>query len=173
VIVGFALIFLPRLPAAFTFAQGLDRGSYRSIMGALDVSIGSLIMLSTATYSNSLVIQWLMGIESVLGFELLTAAVSWLLSMYPVLEHRKSLAHEVMLLHFAEVSGVRRLDDIDDSDLQQILEGFAAQLISRGSRTSTRRYARNATTEAPVRRKTLTSQPNQSGSGPAEAPARR
>lgn len=130
VIVGFALIFLPRLPAEFAFAPGLEPGRYRSLIGALDISIGSLITLSTGTYPKNLIIQFLMGAESVIGFALLTAAVSWLLSIYPVFEHRKSLAHEATLLHFAEANSVRRLDDIDDSDLQQILTGLASQLIT-------------------------------------------
>jgi hypothetical protein len=130
VIVGFALIFLPHLPQAFTFTPGLDPGKYHSLLGALDVSIGAVITFSTGTYSKNLVIQGLMGIESVIGFALLTAAVSWLLSIYPVFEHRKSLAHEATLLHFAEAKGVRRLTDVSDSDLQPILEGFAAQLLT-------------------------------------------
>jgi hypothetical protein len=130
VIIGFALIFLPRLPQAFSFAQGLDPGSYHSLLGALDVSIGALITFSTGTYSKNLVIQWLMGTESVIGFALLTAAVSWLLSIYPVFEHRKSLAHEATLLRFSELKGIRRLADVSDSDLQQILVGLASQIIT-------------------------------------------
>jgi hypothetical protein len=130
VVVGFALIFFPFLPGRFTFALGLDSASYHSFLGALDVSLASLISLSIGTYSKNLLIQFLMGIECTIGFGLLTAAVSWLLSIYPVFEHRKSLAHEVSLLHFAEAAGVRRLDDISDSDLHQLLEAFAAQLIT-------------------------------------------
>lgn len=129
-VIGFALIYWPRLPQAFTFASGLNPGSYGSFWGALDVSIGSLITLSTGAYSTSLPIQWLMGIESVIGFGLLTASVSWLLSIYPVFEHRKSLAHEATLLHFSEAKGIRGLNDVSDSDLQQILNGLASQLIT-------------------------------------------
>jgi hypothetical protein len=130
VIIGFALILFPLLPGTFTFAQGLNPASYHSFLGAVDLSLGSPISLSTGAYSKSLLVQWMMGIECVIGFGLLTAAVSWLLSIYPVFEHRKSLAHEATLLHFAEAKGVRRLEDIDDTDLHQLLEGFAAQLIT-------------------------------------------
>ena len=130
VIIGFSLILLPRLPQAFVFVQGLDTNSYGSWPGALDVSIGSLITLSTGAYSKNLGLQWLMGIEAVIGFALLTAAVSWLLSIYPVFEHRKSLAHEATLIHFSEVTGIRRLDQLSDSDLSYILEGLASQLIT-------------------------------------------
>jgi hypothetical protein len=130
IVVGFALILFPLLPSGFTFAEGLDPARYRSFLGALDVSLSSLMSLSIGAYSKSLLVQFMMGIECMLGFGLLTAAVSWLLSIYPVFEHRKSLAHEVTLLHFAEAAGLRRLEEISDAELHELLQGFAAQLIT-------------------------------------------
>jgi hypothetical protein len=130
IVVGFALIYLPRLPHGFTFASGLNPAGYGSFLGALSISLGSLITLSTGAYATTLPIQLLMGTESVFGFGLLTASVSWILSIYPVFEHRKSLAHETTLLHFAEVAGIERLQNLSDSDLQEILLGLASQLIT-------------------------------------------
>jgi hypothetical protein len=130
VTVGFALIFLPRLPQWFAFAEGLDPSSYNSFGGALNVSLGCLITLSTGIYSTNLLIQLLMGLESTIGFALLTAAVSWILSIYPALERRKSLAHEATLLHFAESKGSGDLDDASDAELQQIMLGLASQVIT-------------------------------------------
>lgn len=130
VIVGFALIYLPHITNNFSLSPGLQRAQYASFPGALDLSLGSLITLSTGMYSMRPGIALLMGIESIIGFGLLTASVSWILSIYPVLEHRKSLAHEASLLHFSEVKGIRRLRDIDESDLHSILLGFAAQLTT-------------------------------------------
>ena len=71
-----------------------------------------------------------MAIEAVLGFGLLTASISWILSIYPVVEHRRSVAQQATLLHFSEVNGIRSLDEISDSDLQSVLLAFATQLIS-------------------------------------------
>jgi hypothetical protein len=130
VIVGFALLYIPWLPSLFTFSPGMKPEQYHSLLGALDVSLGSLITLSTGIYSTSRWIQLLMGIESVLGFGLLTASISWILSIYPVLEHRKSLAHEATLLHFSEANGISCLSDVSDSDLLQILLGLAGQLTT-------------------------------------------
>jgi hypothetical protein len=42
-----------------------------------------------------------MGSEAVLGFVLLTASLSWILSIYPVLEYRRSAAHRLSLLYHA------------------------------------------------------------------------
>ena len=129
-IFGFAMIYWPHLPEAFTFASGLNPESYRTIKGAINLSLASLMTLSTGVYPKELWIQLLMGIEAVFGFALLTASVSWILSIYPVLEHRRSLAHEATLLHFSEVNGNRDLDEISDSDLQQLLMGFVGQVTT-------------------------------------------
>jgi hypothetical protein len=128
IIIGFALLYAPVLPQQFVYASGLNRFAYGSFLGALDLSIGSLITLSTGMYSNNPGIGLIMGLESIVGFGLLTASVSWILSIYPVLEHRKSLAREATLLHFSEYQSIRRLDEISDTDVQQILLGLASQL---------------------------------------------
>lgn len=130
VILGFALIYLPYLPNSFTVSEGIPQAPYVSFAGALVTSIGGLITLSTGLYATHPWIELLMGIESIMGFGLLTASVSWILSIYPVLEHRKSLAHEASLVHFSESTGIRRLADVSESDVHSILLGLASQLSS-------------------------------------------
>ncbi|OLE10310.1 MAG: hypothetical protein DMG99_18145 [Acidobacteria bacterium] len=127
---GFALIYFPRMSQSFAFSAGLEPTQYQTLLGSLDVSIGSLITLSTGIYSKEPWIQMVMGIESIFGFGLLTASVSWILSIYPVLEHRKSLAHQASLMHFAEMQGIRRLREVGESDLHDILLGFASQMTT-------------------------------------------
>lgn len=129
-IVGFALIYLPHIYQGFVFSAGIQHDEYANFLGALDASIGSLITLSTGIYSKQPWMQLIMGTESIIGYGLLTASVSWILSIYPVLEHRKSLAHEASLLHFSEINGIRRLRDLAESDLQSILLGLAGQLTT-------------------------------------------
>jgi hypothetical protein len=129
-ILGFALIYFPRIAQSFAFTPGLDPTQYQTLLGSLDASIGSLITLSTGIYSKEPWIQLVMGTESIFGFGLLTASVSWILSIYPVLEHRKSLAHEASLMHFAEMNGIRRLREISESDLHDILLGFAGEMTT-------------------------------------------
>jgi hypothetical protein len=129
-VLGFALIYFPRISYSFAFDGGLEPTHYQTLLGAVDASIGSLITLSTGIYSKEPWIQLVMGIESIIGFGLLTASVSWILSIYPVLEHRKSLAHEASLLHFAEMQGIRRLREVGESDLYDLLLGFAGQMTT-------------------------------------------
>jgi hypothetical protein len=129
-IMGFALIYRPRISHIMAFTSGLDRTDYQSFAGALNASVGSLISLSTGVYATNPSLGLIMGTEAVIGFGLLTASVSWILSIYPVLEHRKSLAHEASLLHFSEEKGIRRLRDLGESDLHSILLGLASQLTT-------------------------------------------
>jgi hypothetical protein len=130
IVVGFALLYYPHLPQAFAFSEGLNPGNYASAWGALNISLSSLITVSSGAHAKEQWIGLLMGIEAVFGFALLTASISWILSIYPVLEHRRSLAQQATLLHFSEATGIRSLDEISDSDLERVLLGFAAQLIS-------------------------------------------
>jgi len=74
--------------------------------------------------------HFLMGTEAVLGFALLTASVSWILSIYPVIEHRRSLAEAANLLHFAEANGIRRLDQVPDDEFADILLTLVGQMIT-------------------------------------------
>jgi hypothetical protein len=127
-VVGFALLYQPSLPQMFVFASGLDPRGFSGFFAAVHLSLSSLITLSSGEYSGKIWLGIIMGLESIVGFGLLTASVSWILSIYPVLEHRKSLAHEASLLHYSEFSGIRRLRDISDSDLNQLLLGLASQL---------------------------------------------
>jgi hypothetical protein len=60
----------------------------------------------------------------------LTASISWILSIYPVIEHRRSLSHQVSLLHFAEERGVRQVDRLGTTELQSLLLGLATQLTT-------------------------------------------
>jgi hypothetical protein len=98
---GFALIYLPRLQIGFSHVPP-ENNAAGAQGEALSLSIGALITLSEGSYAT---LQWLeivRGVEAVIGFGLLTASVSWLLSIYPVLESRRSLAEQVTLLHHAE-----------------------------------------------------------------------
>ncbi len=123
-------IYQTRLPDGFTFVSGLTPDNYDSFAGAINLSLGSLMTLSTGVYSKSSWLQILMGTESVLGFVLLTASISWILSIYPVVEHRRSTARQATLLRASELSGSADLPHISDTDIQQILVKFVTQLTT-------------------------------------------
>ena len=109
---GFALIYLPHLSGGFNYAQ-TPGVSHEGVNEALSLSLGGLITLSEGSYAKLHWLQLVRGAEAVIGFGLLTASVSWLLSIYPVLESRRAIAQRATLLHHAEREN--RLDLIRDT----------------------------------------------------------
>ena len=112
---GFALIYLPRLQTDFSHLQAGD-ANHSGIVDAMSISIGALITLSEGSYAVRHWLQIVRGTEAMIGFGLLTASVSWLLSIYPVLESRRSVAQRATLLRHAERKN--RIDIIRDSPEQ-------------------------------------------------------
>lgn len=129
-ILGFALIYRPFMPDGFVFMRGLEPASFDSFFAAMNFSVGTLITeFIGATPTNS-VLQLLTTLEAIFGFAILTASISWILSIYPVIEHRRSLAHQASLFHYGEVTGYRHLESLSDAELQTILLGLASQLTT-------------------------------------------
>jgi hypothetical protein len=123
--VGWALIFWPWMP------QGFAHSTAPADVGArfLDSLYFSLVTLATLGYGDvSPAEGWLRlvaPLESLLGLGLLTASVSWLLSIFPVLSRRRALAYEICLLR-----EVRR--DPNEASPQSLLPaGVYADLTSR------------------------------------------
>ncbi|MGB8131442.1 MAG: hypothetical protein WCG81_16775 [Candidatus Angelobacter sp.] len=98
---GFALIYRPFLISHFVMAPGLDIRGHNTAFDAVNVSLGSLISMGGDFNTNSRWLRFAMGSEAVLGFVLLTASLSWILSIYPILEYRRSAAHRLSLLYHA------------------------------------------------------------------------
>ena len=120
IIFGFALIYWANLNF-FAVVPGMDPSRPKTFFDAFNISIGSLITIAGDYNSNSKLMRLLMGAQAVIGFGLLTAAVSWLLSIYPVLEQRRSLAHRSTLLHAAEERAGASVFDFPCSDLSALL----------------------------------------------------
>lgn len=132
VVVGFALIYRPFIATQFVVSPGLDQAQLARypLAYAGTLSLSSLITVATGLQTKSVLLQYLMGVEAVLGFVILTASISWILSIYPVIEHRRSMAHEATLLHFAEARGIQRVEDMQDSDLQDLLLAMSEQITT-------------------------------------------
>jgi hypothetical protein len=120
ILFGFALIYWANL-ATFAVVPGMDPSRPRVFIDAFNISLGALITIAGDFNANSKLMRLLMGSEAVIGFGLLTASVSWLLSIYPVLEQRRSLAHRSTLLHAAEQRAGASILDIPRPELHALL----------------------------------------------------
>jgi hypothetical protein len=107
--VGFALVYWPHLPEAFVYGSGLgpeDRA------GFFDAMYLSAVMLGTLGLGDIVPITaWLRIVvptQALVGFALISAAVSWVLQVYPALTRRRSLAVRLAQLRRAPTLGVLR-----------------------------------------------------------------
>lgn len=100
---GWALLYWPHLPGGFLLATGLDPSTQGGFPDALYVSV---VTLATLGYGDIAptdgLLRLLAPLEALVGFGLLTASITWVLSIYPALSRRRTLAHEILLLRGAE-----------------------------------------------------------------------
>jgi len=129
--VGWAFVFWPHLTRAFLLAPELSSSDHSSFVDALYLS---LVTLTTLGYGDitptSGWLKVLVPLEALVGFGLLTASLSWVISLYPAFSRHRSLAHEVSLVREAESEteiGVRQMDALA---AEQMLGSLTTQLIA-------------------------------------------
>jgi hypothetical protein len=128
--VGWALIFLPHLPDGFNFDPALNPAEHSGFLDALYVSLVNLTSLGYGDISPAAPLLRILGpVETIFGLGLLTASISWLISIYGAISRRDSLAHEVHLAKETEERLGEKLVDADPGLLESLLAGFAEQLI--------------------------------------------
>jgi hypothetical protein len=126
-VLGWALIFWPWMPEGFLYPPG---AAPTTTSAAIDALYFSLTSLTTVGYGDiTALTAWLRvaaPLEGLLGFALLTAAVSWVLQVYPALTRRRVLALRLMTLHRGGAVGA--LPAMEAPTAALLLEGVAQQL---------------------------------------------
>lgn len=101
--VGWALVYWPHMPENFSFSPGLDRRAQDGFVDALYLSLMTMTTLGYGDITPST--GWmriLATLQALTGFGLLTASVTWVLSLYPAFHRRQSLAQEISLVGESE-----------------------------------------------------------------------
>ena len=140
-VAGFALIYLPRMPADFYFGSSLRPGVSSDTVASLYLSVVALTTLGLGDIQPaSPLLRLVVPLEALLGFVLLTAGISWILQLYPALIRRRAFARRLtsMARHAADevvATGeasvaVQHLEGVRDSlaaaemDLVQYAESY-------------------------------------------------
>ena len=130
-VLGWALIFLPQMPDGFTFAQELEPSEHDSLADAVYLS---LVNLTSLGYGDISPASWglrILGpLETLFGLALITASISWLLSIYGALNRRETLAHEVHLLRGAEDQFDGSLASVYPEMLEAMLASITEKVIA-------------------------------------------
>ena len=128
--IGWALVFMPQLPGGFTYDPALDPAQHSGFVDALYLSLVNLTSLGYGDIAPAAAgLRILAPVETLFGLGLLTASISWLISIYNAISRRDSLAHEVHLARQTEERLGEELADADPPLLEAMLASFAQQLI--------------------------------------------
>ena len=129
IILGWTLVYWPHLDDGFFISEGLQETSRGGFPDALYLS-----MVTVATLGFGDIVptdEWLriaVPMQALLGFVLLTAAVTWVLQIYPALTRRRALALRLSLLRRADA--VRVLSEEDVPMAANLLEDLAGELVN-------------------------------------------
>jgi hypothetical protein len=128
IVLGWTLVYWPHLDDGFFISEGLQETSRGGFPDALYLS-----MVTVATLGFGDIVptdEWLriaVPVQALLGFALLTAAVTWVLQIYPALTRRRALAIRLSLLRRADA--VRVLAGEDVPMAANLLEDIAGELV--------------------------------------------
>lgn len=124
---GWALIYLPRIPGGFVYSAGIDPGRYNNFLESLYVS---LVTLATLGFGDVVATDpWLRmaaPVEALTGFALLTAALTWFTQVYPPLSRRRALALDLKGL--ADAGFADELGTVDPVTAARVLGTLAAEI---------------------------------------------
>ncbi|MBA2278373.1 MAG: two pore domain potassium channel family protein [Chloroflexia bacterium] len=129
--IGWALVLWPHLADAFLLSA-TERPEEDH--GFVDAVYISLVTLSTLGYGDiTPVSDWMRivaPLEALIGFALMTASISWILSIYPVLSRRRHLAREVFLLQRTERQTGVTTTNMSQGTLESILMDLTQRTIN-------------------------------------------
>lgn len=99
VVIGWMLVYLPHMPEGFYFGSALAPEQSSDPIAAVYLS---LVTVATLGFGDIIpadpVLRLLTPFEALFGFVLLTAAISWILQVYPALGRRRSVAKRLSIL---------------------------------------------------------------------------
>lgn len=128
--VGWALIYWQHLPDSFVYNDGIGPDAQTGFITAMYIS---LTTTSTLGYGDiTPTVSWLRLLgpaQSLIGFLLLSAAITWILAIYQDIEIRRSLAHETTLLHDAINANNIRLRDLEPQAIERLVDEVTSRIV--------------------------------------------
>lgn len=126
-IVGWALIYLPWMPGSFYFASPLKPAIASDVLSSLYLSLVTLATLGFGDITPAApALRLATPLEALIGFVMLTAAISWMLQVYPALGRRRAAAAELEIL--AATGAVDVVENGDPSVAASILHSVTRSL---------------------------------------------
>jgi len=127
---GWTLIYLPRLPDSFTVDPSLPMSAARGVWTALYVSLASMTTIAASDLTpKGHVVRFAVTLESFVGPLLFTAWITWVLSIYPVIADRRAFALEIDLLRRSNDDPEHAARDVPPEAVVEVLQSLTEQLL--------------------------------------------
>jgi hypothetical protein len=99
---GWTLVYFAQMPEGFSFDSALEQAERSNVLDSLYLSLVTVATLGFGDIvPTSPSLRVLVPLEALVGFFLLTAAVSWIVQIYPALTRRRVLALRLAMLRSA------------------------------------------------------------------------
>lgn len=126
-VVGWSMLYYSQMPDGFAYGSELNPAERSNLFDSLYVS---LVTIGTLGFGDIVpttpFLRVVVPLEALFGFMLLTAAVSWVLQIYPALHRRRVLALQLSTLRAARSAN----PDLGiDSVPTDVLTGLAAAVV--------------------------------------------
>ena len=122
---GWALVYWPYLPSEFRFASGIPDWAQGRFVDALYASFVTLATLGFGDITPTTTwLRLITPLEALIGFAILTAGLSWVMSVYPVLHRRSSFAHRVLIARRTGTIQGREMPSGDPILVERIIAGL-------------------------------------------------
>jgi hypothetical protein len=126
---GWALVYVSFMPQSFQYAASLTPSAHSDFGTALYVSLTALGTLGFGDVTpTTLPLRLAVTLESLQGFLILTAGISWALAIKPVLAERRALAAAIHALLAAEQETDTPMVKLPADDLRPVLLFLTEQL---------------------------------------------
>lgn len=130
-VVGWALVYWPHLPEQFQTMEGVPARTQGSVLDAVYVSGVTLTTLGYGdVVADETPLRLLLVAEALIGFALLSASITWALSVYPALARRRTLGARIRLLLEGDGADARLAPGHDPRALAGVLHQVAEQIAT-------------------------------------------
>lgn len=132
--IGWALIYWPWLPADFHVVDGLNAGASHGFISALYVSAAALTTIGSSDLTpTTAALRLMYTAEGLIGLVMITAWITWVLSIYPVIAERRAFTRQAMLLRDAEPRADIAVREPSIETAGEVLRTLSEQVIRIGS----------------------------------------
>jgi hypothetical protein len=134
-VTGGALIYLPWLKDGFLPTPGLPPEQAHGFGTAIYVSLASVTTLAASDVTpKTMALRMAITVESLMGLVIITAWITWVLSIYPVLAERRAFVREIALLRKMHPDPADLLREVPADAVAGVMRSLAEQLLSVGTR---------------------------------------